>query len=481
MLATKRRSTGEDLMLYAPLLQPSHRLMFNMAVTPSVPEGPLYCPLLEQMREDNLNNNNTQVNLVVVCIHGIFSSLGILENALIIWVLGFRLRQRTVASIWMLNLAMSDFLATLTLPLFTFYFYSSHSWELGYPLCIVQTSIFFFNMFVSAFLLAAISLDRLLLVSKPVWSKNHRSVARAWKLCALGWGWAALNTLPYSIFRSVIEKADSRKLCYHHFALYLSSEDSLEMDCNVRQGATAISKFLLAFFFPLVVIAGSYIKIALSLRNRHRRRKQSTGRLADTLTLPGCDAHSGMVKTNGVTSGSSFKSNLNNPSPIISSSSYQSLFSQSFTKMVTSVIAAFVLCWAPYHIFCILEMAAQYNKKIFKLVQVGLPVSATFAFLNPVLNPVLYVFSCPHFCVRIRQSLGAVFDGLVEEGGGLLTTPARNLQAYIKRRNSRDVSFALPGSPKTSKSSSYQSPGAELPLPLLSKGRRDSQTDQTGQ
>uniref|UniRef100_A0A3B3VI97 Prostaglandin D2 receptor 2 n=1 Tax=Poecilia latipinna TaxID=48699 RepID=A0A3B3VI97_9TELE len=324
-------------------------------------KGPLYCPLLEQMREDNLNNNNTQVNLVVVCIHGIFSSLGILENALIIWVLGFRLRQRTVASIWMLNLAMSDFLATLTLPLFTFYFYSSHSWELGYPLCIVQTSIFFFNMFVSAFLLAAISLDRLLLVSKPVWSKNHRSVARAWKLCALGWGWAALNTLPYSIFRSVIEKADSRKLCYHHFALYLSSEDSLEMDCNVRQGATAISKFLLAFFFPLVVIAGSYIKI-------------STGRLADTLTL--------------------------------------------FTKMVTSVIAAFVLCWAPYHIFCILEMAAQYNKKIFKLVQVGLPVSATFAFLNPVLNPVLYVFSCPHFCVRIRQSLGAVFDGLVEEGGG---------------------------------------------------------------
>ncbi|XP_032418518.1 prostaglandin D2 receptor 2-like [Xiphophorus hellerii] len=459
--------------------------MFNMVFTPNVSEGPLFCPLLKRMREDNLNNN-TQVNLVVVCIHGIFSSLGILENALIIWVLGFRLRHRTVASIWMLNLAMSDFLATLTLPFFTFYFYSSHSWELGYPLCIVQTSIFFFNMFVSAFLLAAISLDRLLLVSKPVWSKNHRSVAGAWKVCALGWLWAALNTLPYSIFRSVIVKTDGRKLCYHNFALYLSSKDSLKMDCNVRQGATAISKLLLAFVFPLVVIAGSYIKIALSLRNRHRRRKQSTGRLADMLTLPGYDAHSGMVKTNDVkslTSGSSFKSKLNNLSPVISSPSYQSLvkLSQSFTKMVTSVIAAFVLCWAPYHIFCILEMTAQYNEKILKLVQEGLPVSATFAFLNPVLNPVLYVFSCPHFCVRIRQSLGAVFDGLVEEGEGLLMTPARNLQAYIRRRNSRDVSFAPPGSPKSPKSSSYQPPGAQLPLHLLSKDLRGSQTDQTAQ
>ncbi|KAM4750818.1 prostaglandin D2 receptor 2-like [Anableps anableps] len=441
--------------------------MFNMVLNSNVSEGKLLCPLLQRMREDN-SNNNTQANLIVVCIHGIFSSLGILENALIIWVLGFRLRHRTVASIWMLNLAMSDFLATLTLPLFTFYLYSSHSWELGHALCIAQASIFFFNMFVSAFLLAAISLDRLLLVSKPVWSQNHRSVAGAWKVCALGWLWAALNTVPYSMFRSVIEKTDGRKLCYHDFALYLSSKDSLKIDCNVREGATAISKLLLAFLFPLMVIAGSYIKIALSLRNRNRKRKQSIGRLADTLILPGTDGHSGMVKTNDVkplTSGSLFKSKLNNLSPVIPSPSYQSLFSQSFTKMVTSVIAAFALCWAPYHVFCSLELIAQYNENILKLVEVGLPLAATFAFLNPVLNPVLYVFSCPHFCVRIRQSLGAVFDGLVDEGGGLLMAPAKSLRAHMRRRSSRDVSFAPPGSPK---SSSGQAPCAQPPPTITS-------------
>ncbi|XP_043971097.1 prostaglandin D2 receptor 2-like isoform X2 [Gambusia affinis] len=427
--------------------------MFNMVFTSNVSEGPLFCPLLKRMREDNINN--TQVNMVVISIHGIFSFLGILENALIIWVLGFRLRHRTVASIWMLNLALSDFLATLTLPFFTFYFFYSQSWEFGQPLCIVQTSIFFFNMFVSAFLLAAISLDRLLLVSNPVWSMNHRSAEGAWKVCALGWLWAAINTIPYSVFFSVIVKTDGRKLCYHNFALYLSSKDSLEMDCNLRQGATAISKLLLAFFFPLVIIAGSYITIALSLRNRFRRTKQSTGRLANMLSLRSYDAHSRRVKTNGVkslTSGSSSNSTLNNSSPVICSPSCQRLLSQSFTKMVTSVIAAFVLCWAPYHIFCILEMTAQYNGKIYKLVQEGLPVSATFAFLNPVFNPVLYAFSCPDFCVRIRQSLGAVFDGLVEEGG--LMTPGRNLQAYMRRSSTRDVSCAQPGSPKSPKSSS---------------------------
>uniref|UniRef100_A0A3Q1G1X4 Prostaglandin D2 receptor 2 n=1 Tax=Acanthochromis polyacanthus TaxID=80966 RepID=A0A3Q1G1X4_9TELE len=345
------------------------------------------------------------VNLAVVCIHGLVSCLGILENALIIWVVGFRLKRRTVASVWVLNLAMSDFLATLTLPLFTSYLNSPHSWELGNPLCKAQASIFFLNMFVSAFLLAAISLDRLLLATKPVWSQNHRSVAGAWKVCAVGWLWAAMNTLPYFLFRSVTEKRDGRKLCYHNFALYLSSGATLERDCNVRQGTTAISKLVLAFLLPLVVVVGSYVKIGISLRNRDRRRKQSSCRLNDTLIV--------------------------------------------FTKMVTSVIAAFALCWAPYHIFCMIEIIAHHKEESLKLVEVGLPLATTFAFLNPLLNPILYAFSCPHFCVRIRQSLGAVFDGLVEEGGGLLMAPGRSLRAHMRRKSSKDVSFTTPGSPKS--------------------------------
>uniref|UniRef100_A0A8C9XXQ9 Prostaglandin D2 receptor 2 n=1 Tax=Sander lucioperca TaxID=283035 RepID=A0A8C9XXQ9_SANLU len=360
----------------------------------------LICPLLQMMKEHS-PNNNTQANMVVVCIHGLVSCLGILENALILWVVGFRLRRRTVASVWVLNLAASDFLATLTLPLFTFYLSSSHSWELGSILCKTQASIFFLNMFVSAFLLAAISVDRCLLAAKPVWSQNHRSVAGAWKVCLLGWLWAAINTLPYLLFRSVTEKQDKKKLCYHNFALYSSSQDTLETDCKVRQAATAISKLLLAFLFPLVVIAGSYIQIVLSLRYRNRRRN--------------------------------------------------------FTKMVTFVIAAFVLCWAPYHIVCMIEVSAEYWKQNLHLVEVGF---------------------CPKFSVRIRQSLGAVFDGLVEEGGGFLLVPGKSLRAHIQRKSSRDVSLASPGSQKGSQSPCISPDIQQLfPLPSPSEGLRNTHMD----
>ncbi|KAK2815663.1 hypothetical protein Q5P01_026130 [Channa striata] len=434
--------------------------------------GELFCPLLQTMQEHSLNNN-TKANLVVVCIHGLFSCLGILENAIVLWVIGFRLRRRTVASVWVLNLAMSDFLATLTLPLFTSYLYFSHSWELGNPLCKTQASIYFLNMFVSAFLLAAISLDRLLMVVKPVWSQNHRSVGGAWKVCVLGWLFAAINTLPYLLFRSVTKKRDGRNLCYHNFGLILSSQATLERDCKVRQAATAISKLFLAFLFPLVVIAASYMQIGVSLRNRDKRRKQSATRLTDALIVSNKNEASETAKTptstkniflKPVTSGPALTLTPTTFSPTTPTEPKQGQLSQSFTKMVTFVIAAFALCWAPYHIFCMIEVSAQYWDNLY-IVEVGLPLATTIAFLNPVLNPILYAFSCPHFCVRIRQSLGAVFDGLVEEGGGLLMMPGRGIRAHIRRKSSRDVSLGTPGTPGGS-DSPCKRPDIQPPFPL---------------
>ncbi|XP_057699907.1 prostaglandin D2 receptor 2 [Corythoichthys intestinalis] len=428
--------------------------MSNATFTSNATGEQHFCPLLQLMQEHALNNQ-TKTNWIVVCFHGLVSCLGILENALILWVVGFRLQRRTVASVWVLNLAMSDFLATLTLPFFTIYLGSSHSWELGNALCKIQASIFFLNMFVSAFLLAVISLDRCVLVIKPVWCQNHRSVARAWKVCLLAWLWAAVNTFPYFLFRSVTETVDKRKLCYHNFALYQTSENTLESDCEVRQTATALSKLLLAFLIPLMVIAGSYIQIALSLKNRNRRRMQQSVKLSEALIGSNNNETSGNTSiTNIPPKLGALRPSLSlspvslSPTTSFSINNHNQL-SHSFTKMVTFVIAVFALCWAPYHIFCLIEVSALYYRENLKVVEVGLHLATTIAFLNPVLNPILYAFSCPHFCVRIRQSLGAVFDGLVEEGGGKRLAPRLSKHAHRRNENSQVAHFTTPGSPRT--------------------------------
>lgn len=405
----------------------------------------LFCPQLQHMRNQS---SNTKVNIGLICIHGLISGLGILENTLILWVVGFRLRRRTIASVWVLNLALSDLLATLTLPLFTFYLKSSNSWELGNPLCKIQSSIFFLNMFVSAFLLAAISLDRCLLITKPVWSQNHRSVTGAWRLCGLGWLWAAGSTFPYFLVRSVTEKHDGRKLCYHNFALYSSSQANLDGHCKLWEAGTAISKLLLAFVLPLVIIAVSYVQISLALRTRHKQRKQSMS--------PYITEKPAATTTNKKSSIRHLLLSPCLPSTTTTTCNQSSQLSQSFTKMVTFVVAAFVLCWAPYHIFCMVEVAAHYQPRYYKLVGVGLPIATTFAFINPVLNPILYVFSCPNFCVTIRQSVGAVFDAIVEERGGLLMSRKNSKQHSCK------VSQDAAGTPGSKGVSSTPSAGEEV-------------------
>lgn len=412
--------------------------MANQSLVPAASGGQLFCPLLQHMRN---YSSNTKANIGLICFQGLVSAFGILENALILWVVGFRLQRRTVASVWVLNLALSDLVATLTLPLFTFYLKSSSSWELGNPLCKILSSIFFLNMFVSAFLLAAISLDRCLLITKPVWSQIHRSVAGAWRLCGLGWLWAAANTFPYFFFRSVTEKYDGRKLCYHNFALYSSSRASLDAHCKRWQVGTAISKLLLAFLLPLLVIAASYIQISLALKTRCKRRKQSTTSRCIEVDMGQTDAATKNKKSffRGLSSSPSLLASTSPPA----ADNQSSQLSQSFTKMVTSVIVAFVACWAPYHISCMIEVASDYQQEHFRLVEMGLQIATTATFLNPVLNPILYVFSCPNFCMRIQQSVGAVFDAVLEEGGGLLQ---RNSKTQAWRKCSRDATPETRGS-----------------------------------
>ncbi|MGH0168976.1 UNVERIFIED_CONTAM: hypothetical protein FKN15_055806 [Acipenser sinensis] len=307
------------------------------------------------------------IDYTSVSILSLASAIGILENGLILWVVGFRMR-RTVISIWILNLALSDFLATTTLPFFAHYVASGHTWLLGRSFCKVQSTVFFVNMFVSAFLLAAISLDRCLLVLFPVWAQNRRNVAVAYRVSLGAWLLALANALPYTVYRTVIGTEDGRLLCYHDFALYSQvSHLGLADLCRFRQGLSAGSKFLVAFLFPLLVIGGSHVAVALRLRKRRGGRGSSSRQ------------------------------------------------SRRFLKLVVAVVVAFFCCWSPYHMMCVVEAVSHDRPRLQGLVQRGLPLATTFSFLNCVLNPFLYVFSCPNFSTRIRQSLSAVLEGALME------------------------------------------------------------------
>uniref|UniRef100_A0A8C9X3A7 Prostaglandin D2 receptor 2 n=1 Tax=Sander lucioperca TaxID=283035 RepID=A0A8C9X3A7_SANLU len=287
----------------------------------------------------------SSLSVFAISLHGLFSTIGIIENLLILGVVGFHVR-RSVISVWILNLAASDLLATASLPFFTLYMARGNTWTLGTNFCRLHSSIFFLNMFVSGFLLAAISMDRCLVVLKPVWAQNYRNVQRVGKVCVVIWALAVLFTIPFYIFRDTIPLGNGKILCYYNYE---------------RKEALAFMKFFLAFLIPLLIIILSYVAVNNQLARRGCRRP--------------------------------FR----------------------FVRLVVAVVVSFVLCWAPYHIFIIMEVMAPRKHPAQIFASHALPISATISFLNSVLNPILYVFSCPDLCKKIRHSLGAVMESVLAE------------------------------------------------------------------
>ncbi|XP_036916382.1 prostaglandin D2 receptor 2 [Sturnira hondurensis] len=335
----------------------------------------LLCPILAEMTRLQKHSNSSirYIDHVSVVLHGLASLLGLVENGLILFLVGCRMRQ-TVITTWVLHLALSDLLATATLPFFTYFLAVGHSWELGTTFCKLHSSIFFLNMFASGFLLSAISLDRCLQVVRPVWAQNHRTVGAAHKVCLVLWALAMLNTVPYFVFRDTIPRVDGRIMCYYNLLLLNPGPDP-DATCNSRQVALAVSKFLLAFLVPLVIIASSHAAVSAQLRQRGRRR---SGR---------------------------------------------------FVRLVAAVVAAFALCWGPYHVFSLLEARAHNDKTLRPLVWRGLPFVTSLAFINSVINPLLYVFTCPDLLRKLRRSLPSVLESVLVDDSDLTTGSSRRRRA----------------------------------------------------
>ncbi|XP_020501228.2 prostaglandin D2 receptor 2-like [Labrus bergylta] len=352
----------------------------------------VYCPFYKEANFSGIPSNQTtkatSINVFTITLHGLFSSVGIIENLLILGVVGFHVR-RSVISVWILNLAASDLLATASLPFFTLYMARGNTWTLGTTFCRIHSSIFFLNMFVSGFLLAAISLDRCLVVLRPVWAQNYRNIQLVGKICGVIWALAVVFTIPFYIFRDTIALPDGKIQCYYNYARLLPNEPfDLGHLCQQRKVALAFMRLFLAFLIPLLIIILSYAAVNQGLARRGCRRP--------------------------------FR----------------------FVRLVVAVVVTFILCWAPYHLFIIMEAVAPSRHPAQRFAGEALPYVATIGFLNSVLNPILYVFSCPDLRNKIRHSLGAVMESVLAEDLAELArrrSTARSLSTnefMLKQKNS---------------------------------------------
>ncbi|XP_067672104.1 parapinopsin-like [Haliotis asinina] len=131
----------------------------------------------------------------------------------------------------------------------------SHGWVFGHVVCVLEGFMVYFLGLTSMYLLAAISVDRYIVMSKPLLSYKitHRVAATAIAVCwALGFFWAALPLVGWNQYN--LEGVGIS--C----SIVWQSEDAVNI-------SYIVVIFSFCFIFPLCLMAFSYYNVYMTVRN----------------------------------------------------------------------------------------------------------------------------------------------------------------------------------------------------------------------
>ncbi|GCC18825.1 hypothetical protein chiPu_0022143 [Chiloscyllium punctatum] len=196
--------------------------------------------------------------ILAISMYALTFVVGAPGNAAVIWVAGFKMK-RTVNTVWFLNLAAADLAYCLSLPFQIAHVVLGNRWPDTAALCRLLPCAILLNMAASVFLLTAVSIDRCLAVTLPVWSQRWRTPGRAWACCAGLWALAGLMCLPALLHRRL---APGTSACVADYAGVVRLVE--------------VSRATVAFGLPFLVMAACYLLIGLRVRRagfgKSRRR-----------------------------------------------------------------------------------------------------------------------------------------------------------------------------------------------------------------
>ncbi|XP_040413891.1 probable G-protein coupled receptor 152 [Cygnus olor] len=196
--------------------------------------------------------------LLLVC-----AVLGLPANAFVLWLTGWRLRCRGLAT-FIFSVAASDFLflANSTLQIWTAA--RGYHWPLGTPLCRLHRFLLDLAYYSGLFLLAAISLDRCLLLLAPLWYRCRRPARWPAGLCAAAWLTAGCCSAPGTALAQASEVLPGLVVCRREQGRWQQLLGWLEVAVEGLLLPTGV----------LLLCNGAALAVAAA-----RRRRQRGGRL----------------------------------------------------------------------------------------------------------------------------------------------------------------------------------------------------------
>ncbi|XP_015724934.1 C3a anaphylatoxin chemotactic receptor-like [Coturnix japonica] len=423
--------------------------------------------------------------------------IGIPGNGLVIWVAGLKMK-RSVNIIWFLNLAVADFMCCLSLPFFIVHLFLNEHWPYGWFLCKVIPSVIIFTMFASVFLLMVISIDRCLLVMKPVWCQNHRTVKFISLVCSGIWILAFIFCCPVFHYRNTVTGGGKTE-CGYSFGDYEVPDYADDSDLvtgileEYSPSVPAVTHVSTVFAHQPTDSYPDFQANSMSTHNGAIAAAHLSHATVDVYSLlnstpyPDIRLLDDLPSTNvPVLSNNDFDLKLLDtldlldfddvfsgndyaiPLPLIvititravfgfilpfgimavcyaliASRMLRSNYRKPQSKMLRTiilVIAAFFICWAPYHAVGFLSLVATPGTELKESLILWDHLSVALAYANSCINPLLYVFVGRDFRAKAKQSLQGVLEGVFTEEPTCSTPYSLDRS---KTSNDKDVSTTV--------------------------------------
>ncbi|KAL9866156.1 P2Y purinoceptor 2 [Geothlypis trichas] len=273
--------------------------------------------------------------------YGIVCVVGLFLNLLALYAFIFRIKTWNASTTYMFNLAISDTLYVVSLPLLVYYYAMGDNWPFSVGLCKIVRFLFYTNLYCSILFLLCISIHRFLGICFPLKSLRWGHVRHARKVSVAVWLVTVVCQCPVLFFVTTSAKGDtitchdtSSKELFGQFVIYSSV------------------MLVLLFCIPFLIIIVCYCLMARRL----------------------------LQPTRGISR--------------LSRSKKKSV------KMIIIVLVVFIVCFLPFHVtrtlyysFRSWDLSCQTLNAINLAYKVTRPLAST----NSCLDPILYFLAGQRF------------------------------------------------------------------------------------
>ncbi|XP_037533305.1 P2Y purinoceptor 2-like [Nematolebias whitei] len=276
--------------------------------------------------------------------------IGLALNATALYVIVFRTKHWRPSTVYMFNLTMCDTLYIFTLPFLIYYYADENDWPFSEPVCKLIRFLFYANLYGSILFLCCISLHRFVGICYPVRSLNWVSARQARLVSVAVWACVLFCQAPVLYFVRTRD-VNTERICYD------TTSPELFDDFLVYSSVVSV----LMFALPFMVVMVCY------------------GLMVRKLLEPGWGSDRGAEGARGGLTAHRSK--------------------QKSVKMIIIVLAAFMLCFLPFHLTRSLYYSIRYLRQVdpsqiscrlLEATSVAYKVTRPLASANSCVDPILY-------------------------------------------------------------------------------------------